>query len=303
MGSLGWDEGYALEGEEVASVESIEITESGPLRASVRVVRRWHNSTITQTYSTMTYEPHLRIHTHIDWHERRVMLKARFPIAVHATEATYETICGVVRRPTHTNTSWDQARFEVSGHRFADVSQPNFGVALLNDGKYGHSANGSEVALTLLRSPMFPHPLADEGEHEFTYCLLPHDGSWNAAHVPNEAHQLNSPPSWVLAEHRSEGPLEPEDGLCHPANEINLMLSGLKRAEDGDGMILRMYETGGEGGTAQLHFHKPVKSIRRTNLMEDDVEVAATALDETKRMASFKVRPFELITFRIHLAP
>ena len=99
-------------------------------------------------------------HTRFDWHDRHWLVKARFPLAVRSSRATFETAFGVVERPTHRNTSWDQARFEVPGHRFADLSEPGYGVALLNDGRYGHHALGNELGLSLLRSPIWPDPLA-----------------------------------------------------------------------------------------------------------------------------------------------
>ena len=178
-----WDieENYASEGEEIGGVESIEVVETGPLRGAVRVRRRWRDSRIEQTYRLLAGSRRLDIVTDIDWHEREIYLQARFPLAVHSHEATFETMYGVVRRPTHRNTSWDAARFEVSAHRFADLSEPGYGVALLNDGKYGHSVHGNVLTLSLLRSPLYPDPTADEGEHHFTYSLLPHAGDWTEA--------------------------------------------------------------------------------------------------------------------------
>ena len=125
---------------------------------------------------------------------------------MHSHEATYETLYGVTRRPTHRNTSWDAARFEVSGHRFADLSEPGYGVALLNDGKYGYSAHGNVLTLSLLRSPLYPDPGADEGHHAFTYSLFPHPGDWTEGNVVNEAFALNSPLIAVPA--AGDGPQE-----------------------------------------------------------------------------------------------
>ena len=131
-------------------------------------------ATIVQTYRLWANSARLDIATDIDWHERRILLKARFPLAVRSDFATFECAHGVIRRPTHRNTSWDTARFEVVAHRFADLSEHGYGVALLNDGKYGHHALGNELGLSLLRSPVYPDPLADEGRQSFTYALYPH---------------------------------------------------------------------------------------------------------------------------------
>ena len=160
-----WDieENYENEGEEIAGVEAVEVVETGPLRGAVRVRRAWRDSRIEQTYRLLAGSRRLDIVTRIDWHERQIYLQARFPLAVHSHEATYETLYGVTRRPTHRNTSWDAARYEVSGHRFADLSEPDYGVALLNDAKYGYSAHGNLLTLSLLRGPLYPDPGADEG--------------------------------------------------------------------------------------------------------------------------------------------
>ena len=170
-----WDieENYESEGEEIGGVEAIEVVETGPLRGAVRVRRAWRDSRIEQTYRLLAGSRRLDIATRIDWHERQIYLQARFPLAVHSHEATYETMYGVVRRPTHRNTSWDAARFEVSGHRFADLSEPGYGVALLNDAKYGHSAHGNVLTLSLLRGPLYPDPGADEGRARLHLQPLP----------------------------------------------------------------------------------------------------------------------------------
>jgi alpha-mannosidase len=190
-----WDieENYEAEGEEIGGVEAIEVVESGPLRGAVRVLRVWRDSRIEQIYRLLAGSRRLDVVTHIDWHERQRYLQARFPLAVHSHEATYETLYGVTRRPTHRNTSWDAAHYEVSGHRFADLSEPDYGVALLNDAKYGYSAHGNLLTLSLLRSPLYPDPGADEGSHAFTYSLFPHRGDWTEGNVVAEAFALNSP--------------------------------------------------------------------------------------------------------------
>ena len=112
---------------------------------------------------------------------------------MRAERATFECAFGVVTRPTHRNTSWDEAQFEVAGHRFADLAEPGFGLALLNDAKYGHSARDNVLGLSLVRSPVYPDPLADEGEQRFTYALMPHAGTWHEGGVREEAEDLNQP--------------------------------------------------------------------------------------------------------------
>ncbi len=153
-----------------------EVVESGPHRAAIRVDRRFHDSEIVQTVRLWANSARLEFGTDIDWHERRILLKARFPLAIRSDHATFECAHGVIRRPTHRNTSWDEARFEVAAHRFADLSEHGYGVALLNDGKYGHHALGNELGLSLLRSPVYPDPLGRRGTAELHLRALPARG-------------------------------------------------------------------------------------------------------------------------------
>jgi alpha-mannosidase len=286
-----WDiqEGYEAEGEEIPGAESVEVVEAGPLRAAVRVERRFRGSRISQTYKLLSGSRRLDIETCVEWRERQVLLRALFPVGVRSHEATFETMYGVVRRPTHRNTSWDAARFEVSAHRFADLSEPGYGVALLNDGKYGYSARDNVLGISLLRSPLYPDPLADEGEHRFTYSLFPHPGDWTEAGVTLEAFSLNSP---LLATAGGGGPVE--YGLV-AAEGVELALGSLKRAEDGQGVILRLYEPHGKRGRATLRFDSDVHRAQRANLLEEPEGTVESEEGEVR----LEVRPFEVLTLRL----
>ena len=278
---------YEREGEEIPGAESVEIVEEGPLRAAVRVERRFRGSRISQTYKLLSSSRRLDVETHVEWHERQVLLRALFPVAVRSHEATFETMYGVVKRPTHRNTSWDEARFEVGAHRFADLSEAGYGVALLNDGKYGHSARDNVLGISLLRSPLYPDPLADEGEHRFTYSLFPHPGDWTQAGVAGEALSLNSP---LIA---GVGGGSSEHGLL-VAEGVGLALGSLKRAEDGRGVILRLYEPHGARGTATLRFSFHLRRAERVDLLEGPEGVLEVQGGEIL----LDVRPFEVLTLR-----
>jgi alpha-mannosidase len=297
-----WDieENYEDEGEEIGGVESVEIVESGPLRAAVRVRRTWRDSEIEQTYRLLAGSRRLDIDTRIDWHERQRYLQARFPLAVHTHEATYETMYGVTRRPTHRNTSWDAARFEVSGHRFADLSEPGYGVALLTDAKYGYSARGNLLTLSLLRGPLYPDPGADLGEHRFTYSLLPHSGDWTEADVVGEAFALNSP---LFAVAVAGDTASSTDVSFVTTEGLPLALGSLKRPEDGDGLILRFYEPRGARGRALLRFPVAVSGVARVDLLEEPADGSPPVLSDDSQTISLDVRPFEVVTLRIDLAP
>lgn len=288
------DADYELEGEEVSAVERIEVVEEGPLRAAVRVERGWRNSRIVQTYRLLAGSRRLDVKTEIDWREREVLLRSIFPLNVRSHEATFETMYGAQRRPTHTNTSWDAARFEVSAHRFADISEPGYGVALLNDGKYGHSARDNVLGLSLLRSPLYPDPFADEGRHSFTYSLFPHPGDWTEADVVDEAFALNSP----LFAGRAAGRTASNEFGFVAVEGAKLALGALKMVEDGSDVILRLYEPHGARGSAVLRFAAEVENIERANLLEETEGGVLPVEDGVLRL---EVSPFEVVTLRIGL--
>ena len=187
------DADYRERGEEIVAVESLKIVEDTPHRAAIEVVRTFRHSRIVQVYTLAANATRLDIKTHLDWHDRRVFLRALTPTTVRAPRATFECAHGVKELATHTNTSWEEAKFEVVAHRFVDLSDATFGLAMLNDAKYGHSVHGNVLGLSLLRSPIYPDALADEGEQAFTYALMPHAGAWHEGGVREEAEALNQP--------------------------------------------------------------------------------------------------------------
>jgi len=285
------DEDYEAEGGEVPAASGVEVVEAGPLRGAVRVERRFRGSRITQTYKLLAGSRRLDIDTRVDWHERQVLLRALFPLAVRSHEATFETMYGALKRPTHRNTSWDEVRFEVCAHRFCDLSEPGYGVALLNDGKYGHSAKGNVLGISLLRSPLYPDPLADEGEHRFTYSLVPHPGDWTAAGVAREAFALNAPLFAVEAQVETL----PQPFSLLEAEGLELALGSLKMAEEGEGVILRLYEPHGARGESTLRFARPLKRVERVNLLEETEE----PLEVHRGAVRLTVRPFEVVALRL----
>ncbi|MDR3470761.1 MAG: glycoside hydrolase family 38 C-terminal domain-containing protein [Devosia sp.] len=278
------DEDYTERGEEVAALEGIEVVEAGPHRAAVKVTRRFRHSTITQTYVLTANSRRLDIETVLDWHDRRVFLRALTPVDVRATEATFECAYGVVKRPTHTNTSWDQAKFEVPGHRFADLSEPGFGLALLNDAKYGYSARGNVLGLSLVRSPVYPDPLADEGVQRFTYGLMPHAGDWFEGQVREEAEDLNQPLLAMAATGLAATVVTPISTAG-----IDAALSALKPAEDGEGLVLRLYEPAGRRGDFAVTVPQGWQLGGAVNLLEEPFD----------RGSGAALRPFEIRSWKL----
>jgi len=279
-----WDieEGYTGQGDEIAA-SGIEIVENGPQRAALRVTRRFRDSEIVQTVRLWANSARLEIKTDIDWHERRVLLKARFPLAIRSDQATFECAHGVIRRPTHRNTSWEEARFEVAAHRFVDLSEHGYGVALLNDGKYGHHALHNELGLSLLRSPVFPDPLADEGRQSFTYALFPHRGDWLSGGVLAEAEDLNQP--LLCRPVRTAGE---SAWSAARVDGMTLGLSAFKPSEAGDALLLRAYEPAGARGEVDVALAEGWRLGSEVDLLEDPV-------GEADR----RFLPFRLRTWRI----
>ena len=193
---------YPLRDEQSAQ---IRVLEQGPVRATVEVERHFLSSRVTQRISLWRDSRRIDFATEIDWHERQTLLKAAFPVSINATRATYEIQFGSIERPTHRNTSWDWARFEVCAHKWADLSEGGYGVSLLNDSKYGHDIHDNVLRLTLLKSAVSPDPEADQGLHRFTYSLLPHVGDWRDAQTVHRAYELNVPvlltPGFLPVEH------------------------------------------------------------------------------------------------------
>jgi alpha-mannosidase len=272
---------YRSVGEEVLA-SSIEIVEAGGQRGALKITRRFGASTIVQSVRLWANSARVDFATRLDWHDRRIFLKAHFPLAVRADQATFECAFGVQHRPTHRNTSWDATKFEVAGHRFADLSEPGFGVALLNNGRYGHEVLGNDLSLSLLKSPSAPDRTADEGAHEFTYALLPHAGAWWDADVLAEAEDLNRP----LFHRRAAGEAATTPVVALAGAKVGL--GALKPAEDGDGLILRLYEPAGARGAVEITPPPGWRVAGETNLLEDAIDAPGEL-----------IRPFEVRSWRM----
>jgi alpha-mannosidase len=214
----------------------------------------------------------LELHATVDWHEEHKLLKVCFPLDVRATNATYEMPFAYEERPTHHSTSFDRARYEVPGHRFADLSEHGFGAALLTDSKYGYSCHGNELRISLLRATKSPDPEADMGRHEFAYALFPHAGGWREAGLVAEGMRFNAPIRWT------------HDAFAQSfasVDDPNLVLVTIKRAEDSNALVLRLYEAHGGRGVARVSLALPFERARLANALEEelgDVTVEAGAL-------------------------
>jgi alpha-mannosidase len=276
----------------VRPAHNAEIIESGPLRASLAFeVVISPKSRLRQVVSLTALSPRLDFSTEVDWHEDHKFLKVEFPFNLHAAYATYEIQFGYLQRPTHFNNSWDMARFEVCAHRWADFSEPDYGVALLNDSKYGYSAFDNLMRLSLLRSPKMPDPQADMGEHHFRYALLPHANSPIEAGVIEAGYTFNSP----LLVYPTEA--EPQTQSFFQVVGGSLILDTVKKAEDSDAIILRLYEAHGKRGTCRIESSLPVTSVSQTNLLENQ----DSPLEWDENGVDIHYSPFKLITLKLNM--
>jgi alpha-mannosidase len=209
---------------------------------------------------------------------------------VRALVATYETAFAFAERPTHRSTSFDRARYEVPGHRWADLSEHGFGAALLTDSKYGYSAYGNELRISLLRSPKSPDPEADMGRHEFAYALLPHAGGWREAGVVAEGARFNAPLRWTTA---------PAVESFASVDDPNLVLDTIKRADESDALVLRLYEAHGGRGTARLRLAPAVRGARLANALEEDA--GELAVEDGAIVVPY--RPHAVLTVKVETTP
>ena len=278
--------------EDAAATRARRIAD-GPVRAGIRFDYRVGSSAITQEVYLPVGSPRLDFRTRVDWRERRKMLRVSFEVAVDADEASYEIQYGTIRRPTHRNTTWDMARFEVCGHRFADLSEEEYGVALLNDCKYGYKVLGRRLDLNLLRSTTNPDPDADQGEQVFTYSLLPHAGRLPDSDVYREAAKLNQ---GVLV---LDGMVVPRNGLRPPCRVSGkgVILGALKKAEKEASWVVRVYEQRGRRSRARLT--APGHRIAECDIMEwNDVSTVPAPTGEL----AVDLAPFEIRTFKLTAA-
>ncbi len=243
-----------------------QIVSPGPLEAEILFERPLGlESSMSQTIRLAAGARRLEFHCDVQWQEKHQLLKVVFPTTVRSDRATFEMPFGYAERPTHTNTLADAAKFEVPGHRWADLSEPSFGLALLTDCKYGYSVSGSVLTLSLLRAPTYPDEKCDMGSHQFSYAVLPHQGDWREGDVVSEAITFNQPLLWTQ---RSSS----DAGRSLFAVDGRLVLNTVKPAENGSGVVVRLYDPLGQSDQAVLRTSMPFNTVCRTNIMEDELE-------------------------------
>lgn len=269
--------------------ESAGIIRRDGVKQVYHVEKSFRNSCITQNIILYSNNPRVDFETQVIWNEKEKMLKTSFDVDILASRAQYEIQYGAISRPTHWNTSYDKAKFEVCGHKWADLSEHGYGVSLLNDCKYGYDIKDNRMRLTLLRAPVDPDPEADRGIHEFVYSLLPHQGDYGDGGTVEHAYALNEP-CMVLAGKSMKCPA-PYVQIAEPG----VIVEALKCAEDGRGVIVRLYEAYGAHREQELTLGRTAAAVWECNLMEEDERIIGLQCQNVK----FTIRPYEIKTFRI----
>ncbi|NUR02149.1 MAG: alpha-mannosidase, partial [Streptomyces sp.] len=289
------DKHYKNRYTDLLDADSVTVVEEDPLLGAIRVERSFgKGSKLTQTITLRAGSPRIDFETDIDWHEAEKILKAGFPVDIRAPHSSAEIQFGHIQRPTHTNTSWEAARFEVSGHRWVHIAEPGYGVAVINDSTYGHDVSRTvredggtttRVSLSLVRAPRIPDPEADQGRHRFVYSLLPGASIEDAV---AEGYALNLP----LRVADSAGAPEPVVSV----DGEGVTVEAVKLADDKSGdVVVRLYESRGGRAQGVLRTGFPLAGAQVTDLLErplEDAEVVEGAVPVT-------LRPFQILTLRL----
>ncbi len=259
---------------------------------TIRVTSHWQTSKFVQTIRLLGDQ--VDVENDIDWHEAHILLKASFPVAATSEFATYEIPYGSIERTTLRTNSWEKAQFEVPAMRWADLGDGKHGLSILNQDKYAYDAVGNQLRITLLRSPKWPDPDADMGHQHFHYAIYPHAGTWKDALTVRHGWEYDYPLEAVVTTAHA-GSLPAEHSFASVTPE-NVVLTAVKKAEDANGLIFRVYEWAGKASTVEFHVPKGAKTVTVTNLMEaPEGKALAVAGDVVKA----PIKPYEILTVRV----
>jgi alpha-mannosidase len=286
----------------------VEIVENGPVRVVLRLYRDYlmpgtkkdfptedfPTSFFTQDVILYNGIDRIDFKTDVDWWEEKTFLKVAFPLSVSDTVATYEIPYGTIQRSTQLRDSWEKAKVEVPAHRWADVSQGDYGVSLLNNSKYGYDIKGNTMRLSLLRSPKWPDPTADRGKHSIEYSLYPHTGTWRAAGTVQRGYEFNNPLIAVMTDSH-KGKL-PETNSFVRLSPSNLVLTSIKKAEDSDAWVIQWYDAGGEESQATLWLPRVPKNVVRTNFLEE----GGAPVTAEKNLVRVNTKRSSVVTLKVY---
>jgi alpha-mannosidase len=298
---------------DLVETESIEVVEDGPLRALVEVVRTFGASRVTQRIALHADDARVHLEAELDWHEGEKLLKAALPFVVHAQHHSAEIQFGHLRRPTHTNTSWDDARFEVVAHRWVHVEEPGYGIGVVNAGTYGHDITRrvgedgqveTEVRLSLVRAAKSPDPTQDQGHHVFAYAVVPGASVSDAVAAGYEMNlplRLAAGTAAGLAAGTVERPTGPWSVVS--SSDPGVRIEAVKLADDRSGdVVVRVYEALGRRAEATLRAGFDVADVSEVGLTERPLTEAmprARSLDVAGRSIALGLRPFQIVTLRL----
>lgn len=270
----------------------VTVSEWGPVRCTLRRSLRFSNSTVTQNIRLYPDLPRIDFDTEADWQDNNLLLKVEFPVAVNATKASFEVQFGNVERETTCNHSWDSAKFETCGHKWADLSDNGAGLSLLNDCKYGYCAKNGRLELSLIKAGCYPNVDADRGAHRFTYSVYPHRGRWQESATVEQAYQLNVPLYGVPAS--GDGSLPSAFSMFRCSQE-NCFLEMAKQAEERDSAILRLYENHNMAVRNTVTAGRPLKAVYECDLMERRLrEIPLNGSSFTDFVKPFEIKTYEL---------
>ena len=276
----------------IEHADSVELLKTA--EPTIRVTSHWGQSKFVQTIGLSADGDEVNVDNQFDWHESHILLKAAFALAASGPFATYEIPYGTIDRPTTRNNSWEKAQFEVPAMRWADLGDGQHGFSLINNTKYGYDAVGNLLRLTLLRSAKWPDPEADMGHHHFHYALYPHAGTWKAAMTERHGYEYNYPLT-AQATTAHPGTLPATHSFASVAPE-NVVLTAVKKAEDANGLIFRVFEWAGKDATVELHVPPGATGATVTNMMETpEGSQLAVAGDIVKA----PIHPYEILTVRV----
>jgi alpha-mannosidase len=275
--------------------DEVKLVESGPLRAVVRIKNHFQNSTFVRDVTLYAGVPRVDVKMQAEWREKHILLKVAFPLSAHNDNATYEIPFGSVERPTTRRTRAEQAQFEVPAQRWADISDAQHGFSLLNDCKYGYDGKGNVLRLSLLRSPTWPDPHADEGHHEFTYSLYPHRSSWREAFTIRQGYELNYK---LIAMQTAKHTGSLGTAYSFLQTDPNVIVTAVKKAEDDDSLIVRFFEWAGKESDVNVALHADVKSASEADLMERPIGQVSVK----GNIITVHTGPYEIKTLKVNVA-
>jgi alpha-mannosidase len=279
---------------DIVAAESVRVVESGPLRATIEVTKRFSKSVLRQRFSLEAGARWVDSTLWLDWHEDFRLLKVAFPVNVSAKKAAYQIPYGVIERSTCDANRWDKAKFEAPAQMWVDLSERTHGFSLINDCKYGFDIKGHVIRMTLLKAPKFPNPKSDRHEHTLAFRLYPHAGGWREGETWQQAQAFNTPPT-VMALRR--GQALPAPLLAWQGRSI-VQLEACKKAEDSNDVIVRLREVCGESAAGLLKLGFTAARVVETNMIEDEIR----SLNIKGRNLRLRLKPHQVLTLKIRPA-